>query len=159
MADFNLIKLIPATFEDMRLLYDITQISMAPMSQNINKQKYTEQQKELHYKKYIIEFTPELSNTFLISCDYKIVGRLRVTKNLDSVHLGGIQLLPDYTGQGIGGFILDQLISEARQDNQNITLLVHKVNHKAIKFYKSRGFEIQKETEKQFEMILRFFHK
>jgi ribosomal protein S18 acetylase RimI-like enzyme len=154
LTDFNHIKLAPATSDDIRLLYEITQISMAHMSQKSPiEQKYTEEQKRKHFQNYIDEFTPELTNTFLIHFNDKTIGRLRVVRNATNIHLGGIQILPDFTGQGIGGFIVDQIIIEANNKNQSITLLVHKTNHKAIKFYKNKHFKIVEETEKQYKMV------
>jgi len=80
------------------------------------------------------------------------IGRLRVVKTSDEIYIGGIQILPEYQGLGIGTKILENITKEAKIENKTIKLEVHKVNIRAIKFYKKLGFVVTSETEIQFIM-------
>lgn len=147
------ISLVQATENDLPLLYSITQQAMSEVNKKINgDRKYSEEERKIHYDKYVSEFSPKLSSTMLISLNNQFVGRLRVDENADTLHIGGIQIIPEFQNKGIGGHIISTLIDRSNQTHKPVTLLVHKVNQKAIGFYTSRGFRIVSETESQYKM-------
>jgi ribosomal protein S18 acetylase RimI-like enzyme len=146
-------KLVQATERDMPLLYSITQQAMAEVNMQVHgERKFTNEEKIKHYNTYVQKFRAEVPNTKLIQVDNNFIGRVRVEYNLESIHVGGIQILPHYQNMGIGSKIFDILKSECQSNGKSITLFVHKVNLKAIKFYERRGFKIISETEKQYKM-------
>ncbi|MDB5224581.1 MAG: N-acetyltransferase [Candidatus Adlerbacteria bacterium] len=67
------------------------------------------------------------------------VGRLRVEKSSTSLYVGGIHLLPEFQGLGIGSSIFANLIEESKRAKVPITLEVFDVNS-AFKFYSKLGF-------------------
>lgn len=85
----------------------------------------------------------------MIYKDNKVAGRLRIESGVESIHIGGIQILPQFQSQGIGKIIIDMLKNESKE----ITWLVHKINNRAIRFYQREGFVIDSQTESQFKMI------
>jgi ribosomal protein S18 acetylase RimI-like enzyme len=125
----------------MTILYHIVQVSMKEPLQNLT---------TTHFQKFEEEFLPKINQTWLIVVQEKSIGRLRLENNGDSVHIGGIQILPEFQNLGIGSDILDKLIIDTKQ--QSLTLNVHKTNTKAIKFYISKKFEIISETLTQYKM-------
>ena len=138
--DYQLIKAKPG---DIKILYQIVQVSMKQPVESLT---------SLHFQEFKEEFLPKINQTWLILSQDKPIGRLRLENNGDSIHIGGIQILPEFQGGGIGGDILDKLIIQAIQNHQSLTLTVHKTNTKAIKFYHSKKFKITKETDAQYEM-------
>ncbi len=66
-----------------------------------------------------------------------------VVANLfDEAHLLNICVLPSYQGQGLGRKLLGYLIGEAKNDGMERLLLeVRQGNSKALRLYKSEGFE------------------
>ena len=86
-----------------------------------------------HFQKFEEKFLPKINQTWLIVVQDKSIGRLRLENSVDSVHIGGIQILPEFQNLGIGSDILDKLIIDTNQ--QSLTLNVHKTKTKAIKFW------------------------
>ncbi len=66
-----------------------------------------------------------------------------------------IAVLPAYRGRGIGTALLTQLIDEAAQSFQGISLSVVGENP-AINLYRRLGFEIVRPDGASFTMVLRF---
>ncbi|MCR4279500.1 MAG: GNAT family N-acetyltransferase, partial [Candidatus Zambryskibacteria bacterium] len=85
----------------------------------------------------------------------KDIGRLRIVRSPESISIGGIQILPEFQGRGIGTAIVKDLIVESETTGTPITLEVHYINEQAISFYKNLGFQETGKTEKQFLMEYR----
>lgn len=62
-----------------------------------------------------------------------------------------IEVLPEYQGKGIGGFIIDQLIHSAKKEDRDLRLHVFKINP-ARQLYSRLGFEVVHETETHYVM-------
>ena len=150
---YKKLELVPATEQDIFLLYNLTQIGMSHL--NSQQKEYSKSEKQEHFEKYKMEFLPQIPNTSFITLDKKPIGRLRIERDTHIIHIGGIQLLPEYTGQGYGSLILRDLINEAEVNKRDITLMVHKKNERAIKFYTNKGFIVSEETEKKYKMIFK----
>ena len=144
----NYIQLKQATLKDLPILYEITQSSMEEINDHSNINR-SDDEKISHYQKYVNDFSPKIDNTFLIEAENKIIGRLRLEITESNIHIGGIQNLPKFQGRGVGSKIINSL----KKHNKNITLMVHKVNKKAISFYQKHGFTIEIEKGTQFKMI------
>jgi ribosomal protein S18 acetylase RimI-like enzyme len=80
------------------------------------------------------------------------VGRLRVVRG-DELYVGGMQILPEYRGKGIGTAILESLIEEAGKSAKPIRLEVFHENLQALSLYEKVGFKIVDENEQQKIMI------
>ena len=144
------IELVQATIDDLPLLYQITQIGMSHLE--TQEQIFTENQKAEHYQLYVEEFLPKIDQTSLVVVDGEVVGRLRLEESITQIHIGGVQLLPQWTGKGIGTDIFEKLIQKSEKENLKITLMVHKNNPRAIQFYEKLKFQKTQDTETQFKM-------
>lgn len=82
----------------------------------------------------------------------KDIGRLRIVRSPESIYIGGIQILPEWQGKGIGKALFSDIIAESDSSGIPIDLEVHHVNESAVAFYKKLGFEEVGKTEKQIEM-------
>ena len=141
---------------DLPILYQITQDAMSEVNLFFKNTVFSEDQKVKHYKEYSKEMSPQIDNTWLIKLEKQNIGRLRIVRENNSIFIAGIQILPKFQSQGIGGFIMDVLIKESKKNKVPIGLKVHKINQKAIKFYLKYNFKIISKNETQFEMEFKF---
>jgi RimJ/RimL family protein N-acetyltransferase len=76
----------------------------------------------------------------------KIVGDAGLTKIPSSQtnlwQIGGVSILPELRGYGIGERILKVIISQIKENNYIIFVSVSKYNERAIKLYKKLGFRL-----------------
>lgn len=89
------------------------------------------------------------SSYYFIHKDSSLVGYIKLNENesqtdikdIDAIELERIYVLSDFQGQGIGEWILGQVISIAKAKNRlYVWLGVWEHNPKAIKFYQRLGF-------------------
>ncbi|HYD93418.1 MAG TPA: GNAT family N-acetyltransferase [Candidatus Paceibacterota bacterium] len=125
-----------ATEEDLPFLYRVSTEAMRPVSKLSGSSFKPEEER---FKDYKTRFVPEAIQ--VIQHNGEDVGRLRVVRSPESIYVGGIQLLPEHQGKGIGTALFAELIEESNQTSIPILLEVHEVNARAIAFYKSLGFE------------------
>jgi ribosomal protein S18 acetylase RimI-like enzyme len=126
-----------ATHEDLEFLFKVSTLAMRPTVLAINPDREFNEQEEK--EKYKEKFVP--NEIDIIQFEGQDVGRLRVVRSADSIYVGGIQILPEFQGKGIGTAIFKELIRESEQLNVPITLEVHDVNQDAIRFYEKLGFK------------------
>ena len=62
-----------------------------------------------------------------------------------------IEVLPEYQGKGISGFMINQLIRSAKKEGRDLRLHVFKINP-ARRLYSRLGFQIVDETETHYVM-------
>ena len=98
------------------------------------------------YEKYKNDFNP--GEIQVVEHEGQAIGRLRVVRG-DSVYIGGIQILPEYRGRGIGTQIIESLIIEAEEKMVPITLEVRHNNIDAFNLYERLGFQVVEEDEIQ----------
>jgi ribosomal protein S18 acetylase RimI-like enzyme len=79
------------------------------------------------------------------------IGRLMVLRQLGSVLLVDIAVLPEFRGQGIGGELIRQLIRECDQKKLPLRLQVQKVNP-AQRLYERLGFTRTGEDQMYIQM-------
>lgn len=101
-------------------------------------------------EKYIENIKNEENSNFIVAVvDGKIIGAASVTsiqkRKLKHVATLGIVLKKEFCGLGIGGILIDNLISWSMQNGitKKITLLTRCDNYNAIELYKKKGFEIE----------------
>ncbi|MBC8767511.1 GNAT family N-acetyltransferase [Arenibacter sp. BSSL-BM3] len=89
------------------------------------------------------------SSFYFVYNDAILVGYIKINENgsqsdikdNDSMEIERIYVLGEFQGQGVGAWLLTQVISMARTKNKNYVWLgVWELNTKAIKFYKRSGF-------------------
>ncbi|MDB4992317.1 MAG: uncharacterized protein JWL75_562 [Parcubacteria group bacterium] len=130
------VSLRQATKDDLSFLFTVLTEAMKPVVKILNPDKVFDQEDER--KKHEAEFVPEQIE--VIQYENKDVGRLRVVRTDESIYIGGIQILPEYQGKGIGTAIFTNLIQESEQSGLPIALKVHDVNEQALNFYRNLGF-------------------
>lgn len=79
----------------------------------------------------------------------KAVGRLITT---EEIRLVDIAVLPESRNHGIGSFVLNRLLNEAKGKGKFVDLQVLKTNVSAIRLYERFGFEKTGENELYFMM-------
>ena len=125
-----------ASADDLEFLFDVSTKAMEPVDIALNPLKSFDREVEL--KKYKEKFIPE--DIQIISYESEDVGRLRVVRSNESIYIGGIQILPEFQGKGIGTALFLELIEESEETGLPITLEVHDVNENALRFYANLGF-------------------
>ena len=100
----------------------------------------------LQLEKYRSDFNP--SEIQVIELQGRSVGRLRVVRG-DAIYIGGIQILPEWRGKGIGTQTIEHLIHEADEKLVPITLEVRHNNTEAFNLYERLGFQVVEEDEIQ----------
>jgi GNAT superfamily N-acetyltransferase len=93
----------------------------------------------------------DFSTHQIIQCDGQDVGCMAVERHENHIQLVKLYLLPAFQGQGIGTFLIRQLIAEATETNKPMQLRVLAVNP-ARRLYEREGFMIQAETEERLYM-------
>lgn len=137
-----------ASASDVDFLFRVSTEAMQPVVSALNPDKIFD--KEAEFKEYQEKFVPE--EIKIITYASEDVGRLRVVRNDGSIYVGGIQILPEFQGKGIGTAIFKDLVNESNKKGLPVTLEVHDVNLDAIEFYKSLGFESVGHEEKKTHM-------
>lgn len=140
-----------ATEDDQVFLFNVVHVAMSPVRTATNPDKIVDMEKELaEYKeKYPAE------KVQVIQYEGKDVGRLRVVKSKEEIYIGGIQLLPEFQGKGIGSAVIKDLIKESEELKIPITLEVHQVNIAANAFYTKLDFKfVEKKNNKS---VLKYY--
>src|SRR3989344_3210792 len=130
--------------EDAEFLFHVKIEAMKPTSSIMGTEPFDY---EKEFAEYLKKFEPE--KVQVIQFEGKDVGRLRIVRSPESIYIGGIQILSEFQGKGIGTAIILDLIQESESSGTPVTLEVHHVNEKAISFYKKHGFQEIGKTEKQ----------
>ncbi|MFQ3547587.1 MAG: GNAT family N-acetyltransferase, partial [Termitinemataceae bacterium] len=79
---------------------------------------------------------------------YNGIPAAKANTNAQSYHryqLGGIYVVPEFRGKGIGTYIVGKLIEELQKDDKGISLFVKKENQPALRLYQNLGFRISAE--------------
>jgi GNAT superfamily N-acetyltransferase len=71
-------------------------------------------------------------------------GRLYVARWPREIRLMDIALLPECRGQGLGGRVMEALLSEARAAGLPLTIHVERMN-RALRFYERLGFRVKED--------------
>lgn len=135
-----------ATPEDSEFLYQLKKKTMKEyIAQTWG---WNEQiQRDYHQK----NFNPE--KCLIIQKKGQDIGCISIEEQPDTLFLNIIEISPEFQNLGIGKSVIQDLIDKGLQENKGIALQVLKVNHKAIKLYKTMGFAISDETETHYYMI------
>ncbi len=134
-----------ATWADLPFLFKVSTDAMQPVVDALNPETTSDIKEK--FEAYKNTFDP--SKIQVIQYEGKDVGRLRIVRSPESIYVGGIQILPEFQGKGIGTALFTELIEESKNTGVPITLEVHDVNESAINFYKKLGFKESGKTERQ----------
>lgn len=137
-------KLRKAKNTDIEFLVNLRKVTM---HQHLLKAGIELSEKD-HFDRVLYEF--ECAK--IIVLDSEDVGLLKVDRSKNSWKLTQIQIAPKIQGRGLGKKIVQNLVSEANVNGNNIELSVLQKN-RAIELYKSCGFSVIK--KKEYEHIMR----
>lgn len=94
-------------------------------------------------------FIPEKTKFIIIN--QKKIGLLQTEiRDKKELYVVNLLLLKPFQKQGIGSEILNLLFEDAKKQNLELTLSVHKINFNAQKFYSKIGFKKTQETKTHF---------
>ena len=144
----NKITLRQAKKQDLEFLFEVSTFAMLPVSLILDKDKVVDP--KIRFKEYKAQFEP--NKIQIIVFEGKDIGRLRVVDREKEIYVGGIQILPEYQNLGVGTCVFNKLIDQVNKSQKSIVLEVHKVNTKAISFYKKLGFKVESESENKLVM-------
>lgn len=74
------------------------------------------------------------------------IGCISIVEEDDSIDIALIEIIPEYQNQGIGTFLIKNVIKKAKMKRSPVTLQVLKSNEEALRLYKGLGFSIQGQT-------------
>lgn len=97
-------------------------------------------------KELILPEDEEKNNsiTYLIKLYEKSIGKIKVTKDLDSAFISGFGIIPEFRGNGYGKVALIETLNNLNKDKINdVELDVEIRNKKALNLYKNCGFKEQ----------------
>lgn len=90
-------------------------------------------------------------DSHIILLSGKPIGLLKLGQLTDRVHIRQFQILPQYQSKGLGGQILQRLLTSAAKQNKQVTLFVLK-NNPAQYLYKKHGFTVKEQDDSQYFM-------
>lgn len=96
------------------------------------------------------------SDLTVITVDGIVAGMFELAKEKDGYFLRRIEIHPTFHNKGIGSYIIQEIISQAASEGENVNLRVFKINP-AQNLYKRLGFELVKETATHYKMA--YHHK
>lgn len=88
----------------------------------------------------------------LICYQTKRIGLIKVKQSRDRIHLMQLQISPSFQGQGIGSYLVKELIRVAMNSKCRLSLKVLKLNP-AKALYQRLGFIVTAESNIDFEMV------
>lgn len=80
----------------------------------------------------------------LILLDGEPVGRLYIHRRQDEIRIMDIALLPEHRRRGIGTFLLNQILEEAKSNSVPVTIHVEQFNP-AMQLYERLGFYMKED--------------
>lgn len=104
------------------------------------------QQREIHKKKFIA------SDTKLIEYKKQEIGYIILKETINEIFIENLLIEKEFQNLGIGKEIMERIIERSNSEKIIILLQVFKMNTKALKFYRSLGFEEIFKNENHIEM-------
>ncbi len=102
------------------------------------KAAFIAQQFQAQHHHYTTHYRDAAFDVLLL--DNQPVGRLYVHRSQSEIRIMDIALVPGYCNQGLGSFFIKQLMAEAEDNNQKLSLYVEQYNP-ALRLYQRLGFQ------------------
>jgi len=146
--DPNLLRLRPIRPEDLPFLakvYASTRLEemQATGWSEADIDRFLQFQFEAQHKHYQDQYDKAAYD--IIVHDGVDVGRLYVDRRADEIRIVDIALLPEHRGSGVGGFLIRQLLDEAKGKGLPVRIHVEN-NNPAMTLYRRLGFKKTGET-------------
>jgi ribosomal protein S18 acetylase RimI-like enzyme len=136
------IKLRPTQENDFIFAWQLYELLMKPLTEELLPWK-EDRQKE------VIRKAVKDAQTRIVLVDDEKAGWLQIDESNDHIYIGQIYINPDLQGKGIGRFLIQNIIQQAKADGKALKLSVMK-NNPAKAFYERLGFKVA--AEDQFQM-------
>lgn len=137
-----MITLRPETHDDQAFMLGLfvqirgPEFTLLPLD-DTRKSELLGQQFALQHRSYRSQY-PD-GEFLVVECGHKPVGRLYLSRGGGNCHIIDISLLPETSGRGIGGQLLDRVMAEAATAGRTVSLRVASGNP-ARRLYLSKGF-------------------
>ena len=141
-----LVRMRPASPDDLALTYAITEDAMRGYVEETWGNWDEEEQRQKHRN----NFTPETYKIILIQD--AVVGLVAVEEFPSHVWLVKLYLLEKYRNQGIGSQVLQGVQESASARGKPVTLRVLRVNKRAQALYERHGFTVSEENAERLHM-------
>jgi len=138
------IYLRPCKSNDVDYILNLSKETM----HNVVQATWPEPSKQDAYFK-ALEFNEK--NTYIIHDKEQNLGRISLDIDENNIYINGIHLSRSGQGKGIGSFLLNTVVKQAKKDNKSVSLRVLKTNP-AANLYQKLGFKIQEETPERYKM-------
>lgn len=96
------------------------------------------------YVEHILYIMNSANLVILAEEDKQIIGYLIGEYSTNNFHIFSIGVTEKYRSRGVGKLLIDYLVQNSNKRYDNITLNVHDLNEKGIRFYKKNKFQIVK---------------
>ena len=141
----------PCTIADLEVLVNLGRRTFIKAFEKDNKpEDFKEYLDSAFGEERLLKELQDINSAYyFINMDSSLVGYIKLNENeaqsdikdINSIELERIYVLSEFQGQGIGEWILAQVISMAKAKNRSYVWLgVWEHNPKAIKFYQRLGF-------------------
>ncbi|WP_404392370.1 GNAT family N-acetyltransferase [Pseudoalteromonas phenolica] len=114
------------------------------------KQLFFTQQFEAQHSHYMKNYCTDDFN--IIEVAGQPIGRLYLDHWRTETRIVDIALLPEFRANGIGGFLLKKVITEAHKNNKPVSIHVEKFNP-ARKLYEKLGFKFKSEFNEVYILL------
>ena len=138
--DLSAVRLRAAAPEDMEFLFALQKAAMRPHIERVWGAWNEDKQRALFFERT----DPDTHQ--IIQLSGEPVGAWWVRPHADALELVRIYLLPSTQGKGIGTYLIERLVAEARGARKAVRLRVLKGNP-ARRLYERLGFVVTEETE------------
>lgn len=134
----------PEDMPFLKILYAAIRIDLQQMPlATAQKEMLIDQQFQNQHFQYQTNYSGAALNLVLIK--EVPIGRLYLHQRAEEIRIMDIALLPTYQNQGIGTFLLQQVLQEGRDSSKAVSLHIEKSNP-ALKLYKRTGFKVKGEV-------------
>lgn len=141
--NINKISLRPASNQDLDFLIKLRLLCMHEHFQRLG----ISYSKEQHLERINYRF----DSAKIIVKNRQRVGMVKFFRDRDQWIIIQLQIAPEYQGQGIGSYLVNEIIEKAALERMPVSLSVLKKNP-ALVLYKRLGFEITDEFENDLSM-------
>ena len=141
-----LLRMRPATQDDLALTYAITEDAM----RDYVEETWGSWEEDEQLQKHRTNFTPETYRIILVKDE--VAGLVAVEEFPSHIWLVKLYLLAMYRGQGIGSQVLQSIQKDATAQGKPVTLRVLRVNKRAQALYAKHGFKVTEESAERLHM-------
>jgi ribosomal protein S18 acetylase RimI-like enzyme len=94
------------------------------------------------YENFIMNLCGKWDNSYVLFINNEIAGYIVCSiKNKQTLHIHRLAVKKDYQKMGVGTHLINEVTKNIDKNIENITLMVHKDNMRAKKFYEKNKFD------------------